>query len=133
MSKRASIFVGCVCAVIAVVVVLVAHSLSLNPLRQSEPSLRSWILNKAPLGSSPKAVVALISNRDWTKSYEWTGKANDLSEKFYPGVKGVHIIGADLGYYNSLPWGRVDIDAYWGFDADDKLVDFRVRKMVGAL
>jgi hypothetical protein len=121
-----------VCIFPAVAIILIGCS-ALNPLRRSEPDLRAWILSQAPLGASPAAVVKLITDKGWTKSYDTSGPQTELSEKFYPGVKGMRIIGAELGYYYGLPWGRVDVEAFWGFDADGKLIDLHVRKGVSSL
>jgi hypothetical protein len=119
--------------ILPVVAIFVIGCSGVNPLRQSEPDLRVWILNQAPLGASPESVVRLISNEGWMKEFDTSGRQTDLSEKFYPGVKGVRTIGANLGYYYGLPWGRVDVEAFWGFDADGKLIDLHVRKGVSAL
>jgi hypothetical protein len=104
--------------------------LSTNPLRQSEDNIRMQILATVPLGSSVREVDSYIEAQGWKSSYNWEGTPTHLTETFYPGVKGQHIIGADLGHYRGI-LGRVDLDAYWGFDAAGKLIDLHVRKMVG--
>jgi hypothetical protein len=106
--------------------------LSTNPLHESENVIQTRILGRVPLGSSIDVVKNDIAAQGWKLKYDWSGKPTELSEKFYPGVKGQHVIGADLGHYYGI-LGRVDLDAYWGFDAGDQLIDLRVRKGVNAL
>jgi hypothetical protein len=105
---------------------------SANPLRESEDNIRLRILGKVPAGSSVQDVKNFIAAQGWKLSYNWEGTPTKLSETFYPGVKGQHVIGADLGHYLGI-FGRVDLDAYWGFDAAGRLIDVHVRKGVNAL
>jgi hypothetical protein len=50
-------------------------------------------------------------------------------------VKGEHIIGVRyLNHHLGFPIPTdVDVDAYWGFNSQDKLIDLNVRKMVDSL
>ena len=118
--------------IIVVIVGLGVKMASTNPLRESEVNIRLRILGNVPLGSSVQDVNNFIAKEGWKISYDREGTPTNLSEKSYPGVKGRHIIGADLGHYLGI-YGRVDLDAYWGFDSEGRLVDLRVRKMVGSL
>jgi hypothetical protein len=104
----------------------------LYPLWESEDGVREWILRQTPLGSSSNEVRTFIAKRGWKSKYDWMGTPSPVSEKQFPAVKGSHIIGADLGGYQGLPF-HVDLDAYWGFDASGRLIDLRVRKMADGI
>lgn len=119
-------------AVAAVALIVAATILLKNPLRKSQDEIQNMILSELPLGTSIDEVKSYIVKNGWDLEYEWEGKPSKAPEDQYPGVKGRHIIGAYLGHYQGLPW-RVDIDAYWGFDSDNKLIDLRIRKMADAL
>jgi hypothetical protein len=105
---------------------------STNWLRGSEDEIHASILAGAPTGTSIEKVKSYLAEKGWTISYDTTGAQTQLSEKFYPGVKGQHIIGANLGHYLGA-FGRVDVEAFWGFDVNSRLVDVHVRKGVSAL
>lgn len=98
-----------------------------DPIRWSEAHIQQWVLRKAPLGSSVAEVKALIEKQGWKSDYEWRGTNLDANPRSFPYVRGGHIIGAYLGHYQGLPW-RADVDAFWGFDDEGKLIDFHVRK-----
>jgi hypothetical protein len=104
----------------------------INLQRQSEPEIRERILKKVPLGSSVKNVETFIASQGWKQKYNWQGTPSDISEHYFPGVKGGHIIGADLGRFRGFPWGGY-VDAFWGFDSRGKLIDLHVRKGYDAL
>jgi hypothetical protein len=131
-TKRVPKTIGVLIVAIALLTVTLNQILALNPLRRSENEIHDWALTKAPLGSSTKAVEDLIIGQGWKRSYDWKGSASDISENFYPGVKGSQIIGAGIGQYRGLS-GTVYVDAYWGFDSAGKLISLRVRKMRNAL
>ena len=104
----------------------------IHPLWMPASGLRSWILRRAPLGSSSEQVDAFIAAHHWSRHYDWHGTPSPTSEKPYPAVKGTRVIGAYLGGYQGIPF-RADLDAYWGFDESGHLIDLNVRKMVDAL
>jgi len=103
-----------------------------NPLRKSQTKLHEWIVLKTPINTSIVEVRNLIVQNKWEAIYEWKGSPSVSSRNKFPGVKGSHIIGAYLGHYQGLPW-RVDVDAYWGFNSEGKLIDLRVRKMADSI
>lgn len=112
---------------------------SLNPIHRDEAGIRIYLLQKTPLGSSIHDVEVVFAHEGWKGKINWVWDPKDpkaaenlrMAETFYPGVKGVKIIGADIGEYHA-PWD-VWIDAYWGFDSSGKLIDVHVRRMVDSL
>jgi len=109
------------------VAVLLAVMAWMNPLLRSEAHIQQWVLGKAPLGSSVADVKTLIEEQGWKLKYEWRGTNLDANPRNYPYVRGGHIIGAYFGHYQGFPW-RADVDAFWGFDDEERLIDFHVRK-----
>ena len=112
---------------LAAVAVLLGAVVLMNPLHRSEARIQQWVLSKAPLGSSVADVKALIAEQGWKSDYEWRGTNLDANPKNFPYVRGDHIIGAYFGHYQGIPW-RADVDAFWGFDDEERLIDFHVRK-----
>jgi hypothetical protein len=129
-------------SLVAIVVVLAFVGMRIFPanlLWKSQNDLKAWMLNQVPLGSSVGQVNALIKSQGWKLLAEWHGNPGKVSSdtaypriKDYPGVKGEYFIHADLGNYQGIPF-RVDVDAFWGFDAAGQLVDLRIRKMAEGL
>jgi len=99
---------------------------------KTEQEIHDWALSRAPVGSSVEEVQTFIQSQGWEQNYNWKGTPDHSSETFYPGVKGGHIIGANLGQFRGL-FFTCNIDAYWGFDANGKLIELRVRKMYDGL
>jgi hypothetical protein len=89
-----------------------------NPLRRSEDGLRTWVLQKTPLGSSRSQVIAVSAREKWGDNDTYVGTG-------MPPNVGVTHFGADVGSYHGflLP---CHVHAYWSFDADDKLIDVYV-------
>jgi hypothetical protein len=123
MTRRHVVWVSGLIAV-AVLLGVVAWT---NPLLRSEAHIQQWVLRKAPLGSSVADVKALIEREGWKLNYVWRGTNLDANPRNYPYVRGGHIIGAYFGHYQGFPW-RADVDAFWGFDENERLIDFHVRK-----
>jgi hypothetical protein len=117
------------------IIILTCIAILSNPFRGSETYIRHWLLKKAPLGSSVEEVKSMISKNGWTLDFERQGTPTAVSEKQYPGVKGEHIIGVlHLDHHHGFPIPLdVDIDAYWGFDTQGRLIDLNVRKMTDSL
>ena len=113
-------------AILAIALILVVACTNL-PLRRPRSDIQNWVLEKTPLGSSVEDVRSVIAGNRWKVNLDWKGTNNTLTE-----VQGTQIIGAYLGGYQGLPW-HADVDAYWGFDDDGKLIDLNVRKYYDAL
>jgi len=128
MTQRKVVWIS---GVVAVAVLFGAVVLA-SPLRRSEAYIQQWVLQKAPLGSTVADVRALIEKQGWKLNYEWRGQNLDASPRNYPYVRGGHIVGAYFGHYQGIPW-RADVDAFWGFDDEEKLIDFHIRKSYDSL
>jgi hypothetical protein len=115
-----------VCALLAVALILSAACTNL-PLRRPKSDIQNWVLDKAPLGSSIAEVKSVIARNRWKINLDWKGTNSKASTNSYPYVQGTQILAAYLGGYQGLPW-RADVDAFWGFDEDGKLIEFCVRK-----
>jgi hypothetical protein len=113
--------------VVAVGISLLGAFLFFSPLRWPTDSIKNWLLGKASLGSSVSEVKTIIAQQGWRSDLDWQGTNSLASPRDYPYVKGTHIINAYLGHYQGIPF-RADIDAFWGFDDQGKLIDLYVRK-----
>ena len=102
------------------------------PLWRSESSIRAYLLRQTPLGSSIQEVRAFLERRGWLdRSY-----SGDTGYYFQPvgqpaRTVGVSSLTGDLGQYG-FPL-RVSVTAFWGFDANDRLIDIWVWKTTDAL
>jgi hypothetical protein len=131
MKRKSTIWVG----VSFGIIILSCAAILSNPFRGSEQHIHDWLLKRAPLGSSIEDVKSMISKNGWKLDYDWKGTPSAVSEKQYPGVQGEHIIGVlHLDHHHGFPIPlNVDIDVYWGFDSQDRLIDLNVRKMTDSL
>ena len=118
--------------ILLAVVILPGAALLLSPLRWSEGQIQNWVLRKAPLHCSVADVRALIDRQGWKLTSDWQGTNSHASSRDYPYVRGGRILVAHLGYYQGIPW-RTDVETFWGFDENDKLIDVHVRKTRDAL
>ena len=97
----------------------IAAELVFNPLRRPKEKIQEWVLEKTPVGSSRQHVLAVIQREGWAGHPEFRG----VVPKEAP--RGISFYGADLGSYQGLPW-RCRADAFWGFDANDRVIDLYV-------
>lgn len=101
-------------------------------LRRSESSIRTVLLEKAPLGSSMNDVRSLIQAESWEVAYDDESRGF-LDQRVRPSkVVGSASIRAELGSYQGLPW-RVYVTVFWGFDNEGRLIDVWVWKTLDAL
>ena len=117
--------------VIAVVLVLAGASLlaheicARNPLRRSNTEIRAWVLQKTPIGSTRKQVIATIEREHWSgHAYYWgTGSSEWKHHQHFK-------YGADLGSYHSFfsPFFIFPCRAaaYWLFGPDDRVTQILV-------
>ena len=95
--------------------------------RRSEQSIRQQILRETPQGSAYSAVLNHAKKRRWPVTEQSTGLETKNIGLQPPRVIGKRVIKAYLGHYQGLPW-RVDVQCYWAFDENDKLIDVFVIK-----
>ena len=117
---------------LAAIVILVASAFFLSPLRWPESHMQDWVLRRAPLSSSIAEVKALIDRQGWKQTSDWQGTNSQPSSGEYPYVRGERILVSHLGHYQGIPW-RTDVEVFWGFDENGKLIDVHVRKTRDAL
>jgi hypothetical protein len=102
-------------------------------LRRSESVIRESILALTPLGSSPEAVLTLVQKEKW-KNQAHNKRSGFLMQQH--GKKSVVVgtthIQAWLGHHWTFPFLRTDVVAYWGFDADGRLVDVWIWKTINS-
>jgi hypothetical protein len=110
---------------------LVAGCFLLQPLRRPEASIEHSILRGTPLGSSFDDALHYIAGHDWKVGYADRERGFLRQDPGTPGVVvGDQSIRAHLGYYRSPL--RVDVTAFWGFDASGRLTHVWVWKTVDA-
>lgn len=96
-------------------------------LRQPEALIKSALLLEAPLGSSISRVEELIRRHKWKLSYPLADTGFYDQRTRPPGVVGTQHLRASLGDYQSILL-EANVTAFWGFDADGKLIDIWVWK-----
>lgn len=97
----------------------------MNPLFITEEGIRKSVLKKTPLGTSIEEVRTFIFKKRWKITQEWNGTFKERDEKNYPYVSGSSFMEATVGRYIG---GYVNVEAFWGFDDENKLIDVKIRK-----
>jgi hypothetical protein len=90
---------------------------SRDPLRRSDAALRMWLLEKAPLGSTPEQVRAFAKTQGWFDPFRQRGDG----ACYGPYIRG------ELGRY----WSgavRIYVSAIWWFDSSNRLAGVRIWK-----
>ena len=113
MTRRGKILIGfavAIAAALAVATVLLA-----NPLRKSDESLRLYLLQKVPMGSSIDTLQTVAMREGWRF---------DGTSKFRP-HSGTEVTNAwvVLGEFRSK-----EVDSHWSFD-DRGLFDLRIDRI----
>jgi hypothetical protein len=89
----------------------------------SDDSVHSYALAKVPLGSTLGALREAAQREGWRINSTWTrGPHSD-----WGGIDGATVVWIDLGGYRNL--FRTDLDSFWAFDEQGRLVDVRIRRM----
>ena len=111
-------------------------------IRSSTDSIERQILKRAPLGSDYGEVIDLVDSSGWEISSNLVRtKPLVVTDGRYPYVSGTRIVRTHLGHYRapmlSEPlffwfWFRNDVSAFWGFDADDRLIEVHVKRYIDA-
>ena len=109
-----------------IMIVAVAIFLS-NPLRKSNDQIRESVLEITPLGTNMEDVLKVIETKKKWKvvwiNNDYKHEFTDLSGDF---VIGTTSIKASIGKYRNF--FEVDVQVYWGFDENSKLIEVEVRK-----
>lgn len=114
--------------VIAFVLIAAAVAVISNPLRRSDEAIRTWLLNSVPAGSSIEHLTSVAGERGWRVKSGWDGTQPQAD---WGGIDGAHIVWVYLGGYRNI--FRTDLDSFWSFDENGRLVDVKTRRMTDAL
>ena len=107
--------------------VAVAWVIFSNPLRRSDTSVHAYLLARVPQGSTLDALRDVSAHQGWRINSTWErGLHSD-----WGGIDGATVAWIHLGGYRNL--FRTDLDSFWAFDEQGKLVDVRIRRMTDAL
>ena len=106
---------------------VVALYIFLNPLRRSEISIRKYLLNQTPLGTTFSAVRDYVEAEGWGVTMSST-RSGYIRRDIKPSVVvGSQYLRTSIGEYQGFPFA-VDVTAFWGFDDDGELVDIWIWK-----
>ena len=106
-----------------------------HPLRRSEAHLRASLLKSTPPGSSFADVWTFADKKSWPirGATNYGVRPADVGgPRHATETVGVKSIRGNLGHYWGCPW-RIDVAAFWAFDADDRLIDVWIWKTADAL
>ncbi|SRR6266568_3414548 len=124
----------------ALLLVLVCGCSAARPLHRSEVNIRGSLLRRTPFGTPKTEVEKFIARQGW--------RAEPVKDPLPPGWKqpvvavmppwgrvgnppvpneSRSMIKADVGSYTYF-LGTCDVDVWWDFDADDRLVQLWVNK-----
>ena len=121
---------------LALGVLLVAYvaKVVFTPASWPKSTLRAWLVQRVPYGSSEEQVRKFLATRRFGTT--WSATHDSFSRSH--GIKfseGTHTIQALMGDYRqplSLFLFETSTEAFFGFDANNRLVDIRVRKTTDA-
>jgi hypothetical protein len=102
------------------------------PIWNSQNRINAWLLGLTPLGSSIEQVKSVIKANNWKVCYEKRYDESLNKNHVYPPVRGTYAIGIDFGKHPGLIFPHM-VDAYWGFNSEDKLIDVQSRAVLDAL
>jgi hypothetical protein len=114
--------VGCILILVVMVGMIVTYEVVLpltNPLRRSNKAVAASLLNETPIGSTWAEVRVYVDGKGWP-----CGGTHSVHE--IPGVPGN--IERDVGTYSDYILFRIEVFAYWEFDADGRLQRIEVHK-----
>jgi hypothetical protein len=99
-------------------------------VHKSEDNIRVSLLKQTPLGSSYQDVRSFLKKKRWLdESYFGEHSGFAKQEGGPPVIVGVSSLSGQLGTYRTLPYFlETDVTAFWGFDANNQLIDIWVWK-----
>jgi len=121
--------------VLGVLLVAYLAQVVFTPASWPKSTLRAWLVKRVPYGSSEEQVRTFLAARRFGTT--WSAGQDSFSRSH--GVKfseGTHTIQVLIGDYRqplSLFLFETSTEAFFGFDANNRLVDIRVRKTTDAL
>jgi hypothetical protein len=124
---RALVVLTALLAAVVVAFIAILYAAS-NSLRRSPEQIRASLLRDCPPGTDMEAVRSFLDQRGWRDQHydEGRGFSNPDAPAVAIGAQSLH---ADLGrYYELIPPLPTWVEAFYGFDANGRLIDIRVRK-----
>jgi hypothetical protein len=116
-------------AAFAAIAITAAATLAfvLNPLRGSDASVHAYLLDRVPPGSTLETLQGVAQREGWRVNGTWQrGPDSD-----WGGIDGATVAWIYLGgYWNVF---RTDLDSFWAFDEQGRLLDVRIRRMTDAI
>lgn len=114
-------------ALLVIVLGSVCISYLFNPLRKSEASIRTDILEITPIGMNIDDALNVIENENWTNvGINYSRGVSRVEIQQLNENVGTKSIKARLGRYTTF--FETQVIAWWAFDENLKLVDVFVRK-----
>ena len=99
-----------------------------NPLRRSDQAVHRYLLKNVPVGSTFETLKSVAAQKGWRINGTWNGH---VAHSDWGGIDGHTIAWVYLGGYRHL--FQTDLDSFWAFDENGKLVDVITRRMTDSL
>ncbi len=120
------------CVLLVPVLVMGVALMSCSGLpHRSEQNIRERILRDIGQGSTYASVLDFVKKQGWSVGEQSGGYEIPKFGQTPARVVGKRTIKAYLGGYQGLLWHK-DVDCYWAFDNQDKLIDVFVDKQTDA-
>jgi hypothetical protein len=140
MTLKKGVLIASICMTVTVLLVVVI--VFSNLLRQSKEHIIDKLLQNTPIGTNMDDVLSFVgSNRKWRiVSKRDTGILVLNGSPSFPShlisnederVIGVKSIRVHLGYYQTI--FRTDVEAYYAFDENSRLITIAVKKDTDAM
>jgi hypothetical protein len=100
--------------------------------RRSEQDIRKKLLRETPPGTPYQTVLDYVRKQGWPVTEEPRGYEVKRLGSTPAKIVGKRTIKAYLGGYQGMPWKK-DVECFWAFDEQDKLIDIFVEKQADAL
>ena len=122
------------CALFLAIIITVMVMLS-DPLRKSEEKIRESLFKITPIGMDIDDVIKVIKNKkkwelghvNYNNGYSILGgNPNPPSPAGDDTILGKKSIIGNIGRY--MKYYIIEVEVFWAFDEDSKLIDLHVRK-----
>ena len=97
----------------------------------STRDVHEFVAEKLPPGASVDEVLQFVHSHGWQIISDFRGNTSGRPDHSFTGVAGFRVIGAKLPSYG-FPF-KIHTEVYWGFDANDRIVDVNVRRWSAAM
>ena len=121
---------------IAIAIIITTIWIYANPLRRSEKWIHDRALKEVPLGSTQAQLAIFAKAKGWEIELELhTGNNPEIMPKpdgtlRKSPLNGEYLTRIDMGHFVWFPVPiRVDVESYWIFDPNGKLVELYIWKV----